>query len=72
MARRARKRVKPEWLRIGDAVRHLRRLGVKVSRRTLLRWVNAGAVTSMKLPGGKSWSSVKRDSLEEAARCWAR
>lgn len=60
------------WIRPGDAVKYLRRRGIRVSRRTVLRWIKAGAVTSTRLPGCRSWWAVSLSSLLEAARCYAK
>ncbi len=70
--RRVKRRNPQQWIMPGEAVKYLRRRGIRVSRRTVLRWIKAGAVTSTRLPGCRSWWAVSLSSLLEAARCYAK
>jgi hypothetical protein len=67
-----RRRVAPEWVRITEGERVLRRRGWRVSVRTIRRWAHDGSVETNHPPGCRNWYLVRLASLVAAAQRWCR
>lgn len=66
------RRVKPrtkEWVTAAEAVRQLRRRGIKRSESSVRRYIRSGQLSKRALPGCRSWTRVHFPSLLEALAC---